>query len=248
MKRFGMWATQISLALTFIVAGLVPCAVPNFTTVLFTGWYANEESPFTTEELVVLAASTREYTFFSQNRTDLYSSIVEVNRYAAENGRADEGMPVITEGDEASVGAAFDAADEAYVLTTNAVDHLDDVSKVVMVVFIVGFLALCVAAGGIMNAYFMHQRSELPQMLVGGGAIALALMVIFGAWLVLGFDSLFNAMHGLLFADGTWTFPADSLLISMFPAEFWRAMGILWLSVSGILAIISIVLGKCLNR
>lgn len=249
MNRFSIVLAQVTLAITLIVAGLVVCVVPNFPTTLMTGWYCNEEeSPFTVEELVTLSVCTKEYTFFDQDRTEFYSSIVEVNKHAAEDGRSGEGAPVITAGDEESVGAAFDAADEAYVITTDAVAHLDDVSRVVMIVFAIGFIALCIAAAVIMNAYFTHARSALPKILVGGGVLTLVVMVLMGAWAAIGFDSFFTTLHSLFFADGTWTFAADSLLITMYPAAFWQGMGVLWLAVSVVLAIISVVIGKVLNK
>lgn len=249
MNRISIVVAQVSLAVTLIVAGLVVCVVPNFPTQLMAGWYFDEDaSPFTKEEAVTLAVCTKEYTFFNQDRTELYSSIVEVNKHAVEEGRSGAGAPVITEGDEESVGRAFDEADVAYAIQTDAVDHLDDVSRVVMIVFVIGFVALCVAAAVIMNAYFTHARSALPKILTGGGVLTLVVMLVAGAWAVVGFDSFFTALHSLFFADGTWTFAADSLLITMFPIPFWQGMGILWLSLTVVLAIISIVIGKVLKR
>lgn len=249
MNRISIVIAQISLAVTLIVAGLVVCIVPNFPTQLMSGWYFDEEaSPFTKQEAVTLAVCTKEYTFFDQDRTELYSSVVEVNKHAAEEGRSGEGAPVITAGDEESVGRAFDEADVSYAIQTDAVEHLDDVSSVVMIIFGVGFVALCIAAAVIMNAYFTHARSALPKILTGGGALTLAVMLAAGAWALVSFDGFFTALHSLFFADGTWTFAADSLLITMFPAPFWQGMGILWLSLTAVLAIISIVIGKVLKR
>ena len=249
MNRISIILAQVTLAITLIVAGLVVCVVPNFPTTLMTGWYAaDEDSPYTKEELVTMAVYTKDYTFFNQDRTDLFASMVRVQNHAAEEGRMGEGAPVITAGDEASVAAAFDAADPSYVIQTDALAHLDDVSKVVKIVFVVGFLALCVAAGVILDAYFTHMRSALPKILVGGGAITAVIMLAFGVWGYFGFDSFFNVMHSVLFADGTWTFPADSLLITMFPAAFWQGMGVLWVGVSVILGVVSILLGKSLVK
>jgi uncharacterized membrane protein len=42
------------------------------------------------------------------------------------------------------------------------------------------------------------------------------------------FSSFFAAFHGLFFRAGTWTFPADSLLIRLFPERFWEASGAAW--------------------
>lgn len=249
MSRFSIILAQVTLAITLIVAGLVVCVMPNFPTTLMTGWYANEEeSPYTREELVTMSVYTKEYTFFAQDKTELYASIVMVQDHAEEEGRMGEGSPVITAGDEASVAAAFDAAHPSYALQTEVVDHLDDVSQVVMIIFVIGFVALCIASGAIMNAYFTHMRSALPQILTGGGVLTIAILLVFGVWGFVGFDSFFNAMHSVLFAGSTWAFPEESLIITMYPAAFWQGMGILWIAVSAILGAVSLIIGKMLAR
>ena len=44
----------------------------------------------------------------------------------------------------------------------------------------------------------------------------------------LDFDALFTAFHGLFFAEGTWTFASDSLLIQTFPEQFWATAAGVW--------------------
>ncbi|MFR7649951.1 MAG: DUF1461 domain-containing protein [Eggerthella lenta] len=41
------------------------------------------------------------------------------------------------------------------------------------------------------------------------------------------FNGLFAAFHSLFFVEGTWTFNYDSLLISMYPIDFWMN-GAVW--------------------
>jgi len=45
---------------------------------------------------------------------------------------------------------------------------------------------------------------------------------------VTDFDTFFSAFHGVFFAEGTWTFPYDSLLIRLFPEPFWAVSGASW--------------------
>ena len=249
MKRISIVLAQVTLAITFVVAGLVVCVVPNFPTQLMAGWYFDEEtSPFTKEEAVTMAVVTKQYTFFGQDRYELYATMAEVNEHAASEGRSGEGALVVADMKESSLEAAVEAADDAYVIPPSAIDHLDDVSLVVKIVFGVGFAMLWIAGTLILTAYYTHSRSGLPRILVGGGICALAIMALCLAWGIIGFDSLFNTLHALLFADGTWTFPADSLLICLFPMEFWRGMGILWVSCTCIFSVVSIIIGKLLAR
>lgn len=249
MSRFQVIIGQISLAICALAVGLCVCVFPQAPTALFTGWYGDvENSELTRDELVSFAAIVHDYTFFDQDRVQLYASIVKINEHVAEDGRASEGQPVITAGDEASVAAAFDAADDAYVLHTDMIDHLDDVSHVVMVILIACLVFLVIASTEIMNGYFRGFRGDMCRILIGGGVIALVVIALGLIGGVLAFDSLFTAMHQLLFADGTWTFSPTSALICALPPDFWVAMGALWLAVSGIFSILCVVIGKLVKN
>ena len=242
MSRFQIIIGQISLAICALAVGLCVCVFPQTPTALFAGWYGDvENSELTRDELVSFAAIVHDYTFFDQDR-------VKVNEHIAEDGRASDGQPVITAGDEASVAAAFDAADDAYVLHTDMIDHLDDVSHVVMVVLIASLVFLVIASTEIMNGYFRGFRGDMCRILIGGGIIALVVIALGLIGGVLAFDSLFTTMHQLLFADGTWTFSPTSALICALPSDFWVAMGALWLAVSAIFSILCIVIGKLVKN
>ena len=48
--------------------------------------------------------------------------------------------------------------------------------------------------------------------------------------------AFFSAFHGLFFAEGTWTFPSDSVLIRLFPESFWTMAGVTWAALVGLIA------------
>ena len=73
-----------------------------------------------------------------------------------------------------------------------------------------------------------HLRSG---MVWGAGAVT-ALVALAGLAGLLDFSSLFAAFHGLFFAQGTWTFPYDSLLIRLFPERFWSVSAAVWAGLS----------------
>jgi integral membrane protein (TIGR01906 family) len=127
---------------------------------------------------------------------------------------------------------AFDAA---------AVSHLQDVRSVISVARLAsGAAALLLAvyvAFGIARRRFTRLRS-------GMHAAAWALVAAVGLAAVAGlldFDTLFSSFHSLFFASGTWTFPADSMLIRLFPEPFWIASGACWAALvllfAGLLAL-----------
>jgi len=53
------------------------------------------------------------------------------------------------------------------------------------------------------------------------GLICLAFFLILGIGMAKYFDSLFLAMHKVLFADSLWLFPPSDTLIQVFPGEFF---------------------------
>ena len=56
-------------------------------------------------------------------------------------------------------------------------------------------------------------RPRLGTVLLATGALVLGLFAALGAWAYLDFDALFALFHSFFFADGTWTFSADSLAV-----------------------------------
>ena len=73
---------------------------------------------------------------------------------------------------------------------------------------------------------------------------ALAVIIALGIWICCDFNGFFTFMHSLFFASGTWTFDANSLLIMMFPTNFWIGMGVAFALISSILAIVLLVITR----
>lgn len=146
---------------------------------------------------------------------------------------APEAVPVTLEllryfDGDAAVPAVFNAAEAS---------HLADVKRIINAVPIVAwallvvFLALLAFSGA--SAGFAFSR--------GFGL----LLLLIGVLAVVPFDVLFTYFHKILFTSGTWMFPADSTLISLYPFAFFHAFfrELLTLSVvfSAALATISLV-------
>ena len=98
-----------------------------------------------------------------------------------------------------------------------------------------------------------HMAVRVGRRALGGvaqaaGIAVVAVFALLAAWVVVDFNGFFAAFHSLFFANGTWTFSYDSLLITMYPPEFWIGMGAVWLAATGLLSIASIVVGALLRR
>lgn len=235
-QRFVLVAAVVFLTLTFVFFGYAVCAgVPPVTTAIATSTVSGEGSPFTKDQLVKGADATREYSFGSHDKEALYSVIGEMNR-SAHTPYAD------------ASAAELESAPLAYTIDADELAHLDDVHAVASRLFTPLLSVAVLAAFLLMVAFRMFGMRLFARALKWSGAIALGIIVALGLWAAIGFDGLFASMHGLLFPEGTWTFPADSLLITMLPTPFWAAMALTWAGASALVAAISLAGGLVMLR
>lgn len=227
-----------SLAVTLVAAGFVACAAFPQTTEMLAGAFSgkgNPDTPFSHDELVHAAVVTRDYTVGSNDREAVFAMLHDINagantRYAT----ADE------------TGLA--AAPEQYTLTSDALSHLDDVYRVVVAARIALAVIALLAVAACAHMAIRVGRRALGGVLLAAGIVVVAAFALLAAWVVVDFNGFFAAFHSLFFASGTWTFSYDSLLITMYPPEFWMGMGAVWLAATGLLSILAIVVGALLRR
>lgn len=225
MKNVIKWilstVTALFIAVTFVGAGLAVCALPDMTTrVISERTSSVDSSPFTQEQLAAAAVATKQYTVNVHDREQLDASIRDIN-----NGRD---VSKLT---------------ERYKLTEEAIGHLDDVHtvlvRVALVLACIAVVALLLSVlCGIWKGMFL-----VGDMLVEAGIIAVVIMAACAITAFINFNVLFDALHSVLFEEGSWTFSPDSLLISMYPQNFWVTMGVIWAATTCILAILAVVAG-----
>lgn len=109
-----------------------------------------------------------------------------------------------------------------------AVSHLLDVRAVISAARLVTGAAALLLALYVSTVIATHHIGRLRSGLraaavILAGAVVAALLAAFS-----DFEWLFTRFHGLFFQGGTWTFPADSMLIRLFPEPFWVASGASW--------------------
>lgn len=229
--------TAIMLALTYFVAGFAVCAgIPGITEQLSMRFSSAELSPFSQSQLTDLASATRDYTVGSHDLDKLVSEISKANSEA--------GTPY---GDASKEELLADVPDE-YTLDEAAISHLDDVNEVTSKFFmpILGIAAL--AGFCIMATYRLFGSEPIARALIWSGTGILIAFAVMGVWGMFGFSGFFAGIHALFFKSGTWIFPVDSLLISMYPQAFWMGMGLVWLATSCLLAAIALVGGVIMLR
>jgi hypothetical protein len=126
-----------------------------------------------------------------------------------------------------------------------AVDHLLDVRAV-----LVPARWLALALGGLWGLWASARlrtasarRRVRASLRLGGAVLVVAPALAMLAGLA-DFDALFARFHDLFFAPGTWMFPADALLIRVFPAAFWVASGAVWGLLVAVCGVVCVALAR----
>ena len=228
------FGSVLLLAVTLIGAGFAAVAIPDAATATLSRAFSGcdqPNTPFTADELASMAIAGKHYTFDDNNREKLDAAIAEANAAEAD-GRAN----------------ALSRENAARSLPADAISHLDDVFRVASVAkpALVIVAVLCIA--GPAHVAVRISRRALGRTLMAGGGLVLAAFFALGAWAAIDFDGLFAAFHSLFFQAGTWTFPYDSLLITLYPTAFWMGMGGIWLAVTCGLSILAVLIGFTLGH
>ena len=208
---------RICLALTFLLAGLMVCI----------------HAPFVTEFLSHQTSISAE---FGVSQATIAQASLAARDYAL-GTIGTEGLKSTLSG----LGLPAEALD-ASMLT-----HLQDCTGI-FTIFTNLFIALAIAsvASIVLTAVFSGSDGT-SGLLWQSAVLALVVIVAFGFRIFTSFESFFTWMHTLFFSAGTWTFASDSLLISMFPQNFWIGMGAIWGGVSIILSVIAIIVAQCIS-
>ena len=227
------FGSALLLAVTLIGAGFAAVAIPDAATATLSRAFSGcdqPNTPFTADELASMAIAGKHYTFDDNDREKLDAAIAEANVAAETAGRA----------------TASTRESAARSLPADAISHLDDVYRVACVAkpALVIVAALCIA--GLAHVAVRIGRRALGRTLMAG--LVLAAFCALGAWAAIDFDGLFAAFHSLFFQAGTWTFPYDSLLITLYPTAFWMGMGGIWLAVTCGLSILAVLIGFTLGH
>ena len=101
------------------------------------------------------------------------------------------------------------------------VAHMEDVRAVVRGALAVWLFAVVILIGSLARLH-SRQGAEAVRWALRGGAVAtVAALALVGLFALVSFDTFFRSFHELFFEPGSWEFPADSTLISLYPSRFW---------------------------
>ena len=214
-------------------------------------------SPYDRTQLVQVADATRDFSFGAHDERALYRAVYQVckeygQKIADAGGALPADFPKIDSVTDTSnlsqLKSAFSGASELYCYSENTVAHLDDCYKLVAAAFPWLIVALAVVVVGLVFTGVAGRKHALGSVVFAAGVLVIVAFVAMGIWAVVDFDGFFRMFHQLLFSQGNWEFPYDSLLICALPTEFWMGMAAMWLLVALAVSAIAIVVGRKLKR
>lgn len=256
----------VALAVTLVAVGFGACAAFDAPTRMLSQAFSNDEdSPYTKEELTLAAIAAKHYTIDDNDRFELYTAMEAVAQSAEADGRElPEGLDLYAiyvesprdltniDWNEDTAAGESDrlsyADEEPYVLTWDALSHLDDVYEVIQQAKPWLYAAALIAYIGCIAVAFRCGAEALGRVFKGAGAGVLVAFVVMAAWVAVDFNGFFAAFHSLFFAAGTWTFSWDSLLICMYPPGFWMGMGAIWLATTVAACAVCLIIGMLLTK
>ncbi len=239
--------TTLCLAAGLVGAGLFVCCLPQTTAALSTGYSQWQGSPLSQEDMVKAALATQDYTVGSHSRASLQQALYEIAaEVVAGGGITDAALSRLLDAGAVStdeVVKGLMASSDTVALPDSALSHLDDVYQVVSTTRIALAVVMAAALLGCVLIGLLGGRRKLGKTLMCSAAAVLVLFILLALWVVLDFNGFFAFFHSLFFANGTWTFPANSLLIRMYPEGFWIGMGVVWLVSSCLASLLCLIIG-----
>lgn len=132
--------------------------------------------------------------------------------------------------------------------TKEEISHLKDVKNLAQnSILLLNILMLIAAAiAGIL--FYLNKKEflkEIGKAVIESGVLTIIILIAIYFFLS-NFDSAFAGFHNLFFEEGTWTFPESSLLITLFPEQFWIDVSSRILFIAFISANILILVGVLL--
>lgn len=262
-----MIASCCCLAATLLAVGFAACMQPAATNLFAKAFSADGASPYLEDDLQTLARETRDYTVSdygrSQGGSDAARQRIALATVLAAQHSADGDSPKralwpdtaidllkkpMARENPVATAQALSRISCRLALGEDELSHLDDCYALISSAIPVLWCCAGAALAGFAFLVLSGRRRQAGRVLLCAPAVLAAVMLALGAWAALDFNGFFGAFHGLLFPQGNWTFPAQSLLICMLPLDFWVSMAALWLAVTLAACIIAMLLGRRLSK
>lgn len=238
LNKLATFVGSACLAIMLGASGLATCAHLPYTTELLAEAFSgsgNPDTPFSHDDLVQTALAVRDFAVGAHDQEALVSALQAANEHA--------GTPYA----QASSDELLQAPD-IYTLTPNALSHLNDVYGVIIAIgLLLRYITMFAVIAFLFVGIRMGKRG-LGGVLIAAGVTTIVVFVLIAAWAAADFNGFFAFFHSLFFESGTWTFSSTSLLITLYPPEFWVGMGVVWAATSATLSLACIAIGVTLRK
>ena len=223
LKIVGSVLCGAGLSILLIFSGLWACSLPVSTQLMAQQSAAADISFYTEEELNSLAIIVRDFTFGEISQESMQKQIDAI---------AQKYMPLVDPpvGGDLKINSEFNYENLSMFLGSDAISHLEDVAHFITLSKIANVFALGLFIAGLAILLFTKDTNAIRYTLTVSSMAILVILVLSGVYALIDFYSFFNLLHSLIFPAGSWLYPTDSLLISMYPLDFWMGMGLIWLA------------------
>jgi len=120
-------------------------------------------------------------------------------------------------------------------LTNEEISHMQDVKKIFNKVFITEIISIFIFLIVILFLFLERKIYTIMKWLSKWSKIILTLNVLILTSFVLDFKPVFETFHKIFFPQWNWAFDESSMLITLFPAEFFQSIATnIFLTSSGI--------------
>jgi len=133
------------------------------------------------------------------------------------------------------------------LFTEKEQSHLADVQKLIVTLKYIGIAALVLLGLCVWQLMKIkkYEKTLSKIMIISGIGIIAIIAILF--LLSSNFPIFFDSFHKLLFPQGNYTFPSDSLLITLFPEQFFSDFASKMLIEAAIIGSVLILIGIGIN-
>ena len=228
--------TGVCLFVALLGVGFAAVTYLPVVSGILTGFNCTDSvSPYDKTQLVEISQATREYTAGSHDSDTLMTVIQQKNKE-------------ISSGYENMSLEELKTAPEQYTLTTSQLAHLDECNTIFNIARILIIVVTVLMLAGTFFVGITGSSYNVGLVYMVASVAALLTIVAVGVWALSNWDGFFQTFHSVLFANGNWTFSADSLLICMYPEGFWISMGIAWGITTILCSILFFLVGRWMHR
>ena len=129
------------------------------------------------------------------------------------------GTTELTENQDTTIKFLIDNENLELNYTSAEISHLEDVKKVMNGLDYLFYFSLLIVT--FIITIYKKKKDVIKKLVYYGGITSLAVSGIMMLFSLLSFNFTFEIFHKLLFPQGNWLFPTDSLLIQTFPIQFF---------------------------